>query len=118
LLEPTRPWIPPGCRRGQPEVSCQPVLQLVENAVDLLVAAELSHVNIADLCHGLDTRKRWHHDGIGRFLQGPGGAELEEANRPGEEGGRDQLDHQAGLLQLTAQVSAHVSTGWDAGGPR
>ena len=76
--------------------------------IDLLVAAELSHVDVADLCHGLGTRERRHHDWVGRLFQDPGTAELNETHRAGQEGGGDQFDNQAGLLQLAAQVSADV----------
>jgi hypothetical protein len=57
-------------------------VQLVED-VDLLVTAELSHVDVTDLCHGLGTRERRHHDWVGRLRQDPGTAELNEANRAG-----------------------------------
>jgi hypothetical protein len=93
-------------------------VQLVEDVVDLLVAAELAHVDVTDLCHGLATRERRRHDWVGRLLQDPGTAEFNEAHRAGQEGGGDQFDDQAGLLQFAAQVSPDVGPGRDAGGPR
>jgi rubrerythrin len=72
-------------------------VQLVEDVVDLLVAAELPHVDVTDLFHGLATRERRHHDWVGRLLQDPGTAKLKEAHRAGQEGGGDQFNDQAGL---------------------
>ena len=117
-FEPTRHWVPPGRSRGQSNVACQPVVQLVEDVVYLIVAAELPHVDVTDLCHSLATRERRHHDWVSRLLQDPGTAELKEAHWAGQERGGDQFDDQSGLLQLAAEVSAHVGPGRDAGGPR
>jgi len=118
LLEPPCHWVPLGRRRGESRFARQPVMQFVEDIVNLLGTPELSHVDVADLRHDLAARQRGDHEWVAGLLQGPGTAELKETHRAAQKGGGDQFDDQPSLLQLTTQLSAHVGPGRDAGRPR